>query len=167
MNLVAAQSLRSEVGLALWQWYVGHSSDGGWPSRQAFRPEDLPARFLPRLGVVDVEVEPSRVYFRIIGSAIAESVGRRHLQGYLDTLGLAQEEELAGLYRRAVAAEGPIFVAAVQPVGDEEVVFEGGALPFGAPDDPVRRFVIFEDYFGSAAWEPALRYRRYRSDEGR
>lgn len=163
MHFVAAESLRSDVGRALWQWYCSHG--GGWPSRQAFRPEEMPARYLPRLGLVDVERDPFRVYYRLVGSTIAASFGRQHIQGYLDTLGLKQEAELTALYRRTLAAGGPLFLSGVQCVDDKEFVYEGGALPLGAPDDAVRRFLIFEDYLGSDAWQSVLRHRHYRPDE--
>jgi hypothetical protein len=114
--------------------------------------------------VVDVERDPFRVYYRLAGSAIASSLGRRDIQGYLDELGLPQEAELTELYRRTVEADGPAFLSGVQRLDGEEFTYEGGALPLGAPDDPVRRFIIFEDYMQTETWRGAVRGRHYRPD---
>lgn len=168
MRFVSVEEMRSEVCRALWRWYTSESGDWqagqGWPPRDSFRPEDLPGRVLPHLGVVDVERDPFRVYYRLVGSAIASSLGRRDIQGYLDELGLPQEAELAELYRRTVEANGPLFLSGVQRLDGEEFTYEGGALPLGAPDDPVRRFIIFEDYMQTETWRGAVRGRHYRPE---
>ena len=164
MKFVSVEQLRSPVGRALWQWYAAHKRDGAWPPKEAFRPEHLPARALPHVGLVDVEREPFRVFYRLVGTAIAESLGRTRLQGYLDTLGLPQEEELDTLYRHTLSANRPLFLSGVQKIDGQEFSYEGGALPLGDPDDAVRRFLIFEDYLNSEAWRSALQRRRYRPD---
>jgi hypothetical protein len=158
--------MRSGVCHALWRWYVNEGgSDEVWPPRRAFRPEDLPARVLPHLGVVDVEREPLRVYYRLIGSAIAESLGRSHLQGYLDEMALPQEAELLELYRYTLQVDRPLFLTGEQTIDGQEFTYEGGALPLGAADDEVRRFIIFEDYLKTEAWRSALQRRHYRPDK--
>src|SRR3546814_139938 len=96
MKFVPVEAMRSEVGRALWQWYGAQGDDGAWPPKQSFRPEELPARILPSLGLVDVEREPFRIYYRLVGSDIASSFGRRPIQGYLDHLGLAQDRKSVG-----------------------------------------------------------------------
>ena len=111
MRFVSADSMRSTACHALWRWYLGEGgSDAAWPPRLAFRPEDMPARVLPHLGVVDVEREPVRVYYRLIGSVIAESLGRTHIQGYLDELNLPQEADVLELYRYALRVNRPLFL---------------------------------------------------------
>jgi len=164
MKFVSVEQLRSPVGQALWQWYAAHQQDGVWPPKGAFLPEHLPARVLPRVGLVDVEQEPFRVYYRLLGSAIAESFGRTRMQGYLDTLNLSQAEELESLYRHFLSANRPLFLSGVQRIDGRDFAYEGGALPLGDPQDAVRRFLIFEDYLNSEAWRSALRRRRYRTD---
>lgn len=164
MKFVSVEQLRSPAGRALWQWYAAHKRDGAWPPKEAFRPEHLPARALPHVGLVDVEREPFRVFYRLAGTAIAESFGRTRLQGYLDTLGLPQEVELDTLYRHTLSANCPLFLSGIQKIDGQEFSYEGGALPLGDPDDAVRRFLIFEDYLNSEAWRSALQRRRYRPD---
>lgn len=166
MRFVPVESLRSGACHALWRWYV---QEGGgndrWPARDSFRPEDLPGRVLPHLGVVDVEREPFRVYYRLLGSVIAESLAPGKRQGYLEELGLPQEAELMELYRTTLQANRPLFLAGEQTIDGQTFTYEGGALPLGTPDDPVRRFIIFEDYLETEAWRGALRQRRYRVDD--
>lgn len=164
MKFVPVEAMRSVVGHALWQWYGAQAGEDGWPPKQRFRPEELPARILPSLGLVDVEREPFRIYYRLVGSDIAASFGRRHIQGYLDTLGLEQEADLVALYRHTLAANRPLFLAGVQRLDGQEFSYEGGALPLGAPDDLVRRFIIFENYLNTEAWRAAVRQRHYRPE---
>lgn len=164
MKFVSVEQLRSAVGHALWQWYAAHKRGAAWPPKEAFLPEYLPARALPHVGLVDVERAPFRVYYRLVGTAIAESFGRSSMQGYLDTLNLPQAEELDTLYRHFLSANRPLFLAGVQRIDGQAFAYEGGALPLGDPQDPVRRFLIFEDYLNSEAWRAALRGRRYRPD---
>lgn len=162
MKFIAVDSILSEVGRALWQWYSAETKGGVWPAKDAFRPEALPARVLPNLGVVDVEREPFRVCYRLVGSVIAQSLGRQHVQGYLDALALPQEEELLALYRHTVAENRPLFLSGQQQIDGQVFTYEGGALPLGAPADAVRRFIIFEGFPDTEAWRGAVRLRRYR-----
>ena len=67
------EQLGSPVGRALWQWYASNKQGGTWPPKEAFRPEHLPARVLPHVGLVDVEREPFRVFYRLVGTAIRAS----------------------------------------------------------------------------------------------
>lgn len=53
MKFVPIDAMRSEVCAALWQWFVQQGGETDWPPKDAFRPENLPARVLPHLGVVD------------------------------------------------------------------------------------------------------------------
>lgn len=164
MKFVPVEEMRSPVCQALWRWYTAQEVESGWPPKDAFRPEDLPARALPHIGVVDVEREPFRVFYRLVGSAIAESLGRQNIQGYLDTLGVPQEAELTELYRHTVTVNRPVFLAGMQQIDGETFHYEGGAVPLGAPDDAVRRFIIFEDYLNTDTWRGALRRRSYKRD---
>lgn len=169
MKFVPVQALRSEIGRGLWRWYVAQVPEAEiqasvWPARDSFRPEDLPARILPHLGVVDVERDPFRVYYRLIGSSIAASLGRSHIQGYLDEMDLPQGDDLMALYRHTLEVNRPVFLSGAQQIDGQEFTYEGGALPLGAPADPVRRYIIFEDYLQTDAWRSALRQRRYRPE---
>src|SRR3546814_17853128 len=134
MKFVPVEAMRSEVGRALWQWYGAQGDDGAWPPKQSFRPEELPARILPSLGLVDVEREPFRIYYRLVGSDIAASFGRRHIQGYLDTLGLGEEEDPVDPDRNTLAATRPLFLAGVTPLHGQALTSDRGVLPPGAPD---------------------------------
>src|SRR3546814_17287670 len=144
MKFVPVEAMRSEVGRALWQWYGAQGDDGAWPPKQSFRPEELPARILPSLGLVDVEREPFRIYYRLVGSDIAASFGRRHIQGYLDTLGLGQEADLVALYRHTFSVNRPLFLSGVQRFDGQELRYEGGALLLGAHADLGRGYLLLD-----------------------
>lgn len=95
---------------------------------------------------------------------IADSLGRSHIQGYLDEIDLPQVDDLMALYRHTMKANRPVFLSGAQTIDGQEFTSEGGALPLGTPEDPVRRFIIFDDYLQTDAWRSALRRRSYRPD---
>lgn len=163
MRLATAQDMTSDGIVAVAAWHDA-ASGAGWPARDAFRPEDLPAGVLPRLGLVDVETAPLRVFYRVLGEDICASIGRSIRMAYLDELGLPQEPELLALYGRALSAPGPLFVKGMQELEGHALNYEGACFPLGAPTDPVRRFVIVEDFLDTQTWREALRRRHYRLD---
>ncbi len=163
MRLVSAPEMTSDSVAAVVSWYEAEGA-GGWPSRESFRPEDLPARILPQIGLVDVETDPLRVFYRVLGEDICASIGRTIRMAYLDGLGLPQEAELLALYGRALDSPGPLFVKGKQRIEGDDLNYEGACFPLGAPPDPVRRFVIVEDFLDTQTWRETLRRRHYRLD---
>ena len=155
--------MTSPAVLAVNGWYAS-PDHGGWPARDSFRPENLPAAILGNLGMVDVETDPFRVFYRVVGGRLCEAIGREVRMAYLDTLGLPQEADLAALYRRALGAPGPLFLKGDQRVEDQTLRYEGACFQLGVPEDPVQRFVIVEDYLDNRSWREALRRRHYRPE---
>lgn len=165
MRFGPAEHMTSTAVLAVNAWY-GACEGGGWPARDAFRPESLPAAVLGNLGLVDVETQPFRVLYRVVGELLCESVGRQVRMTYLDALGLPQEAELAALYRRALAAPGPLFLRGDQHIDGHPLRYEGACFPLGRPDDEIRRFVLVEDFLDTESWRAILRRRRYHMEDG-
>ena len=55
------------------------------PARGDLRPADLP-RLLPHLFLIDVEAEPLRLRYRLLGTALTEAVGRDSTGRYCDEI---------------------------------------------------------------------------------
>lgn len=161
MRFASPEEMTSAAVLAVDAWHRPRSA-GGWPARDAFRPEDLPAAVLGNLALVDVETRPFRVLYRVVGAALCQSIGRQVRMDYLDTLGLPQEAELAALYRRALQAPTPLFLKGQQSIDGHSLRYEGACFPLGGADDPIRRFVIVEDFLDIQSWREVLRRRHYR-----
>lgn len=163
MQSVTADSLHSPHLRALVAWYESARTGDGWPPRAAFRPESLAPATLPHLGLVEVEPQPFRVLYRVLGAALTASMGERVVRmRYLDELDWPQRDELEALWRHAYAAAAPQYLRGTQSVDGISFDFESCALPIGSPDDPARRYVVGEDYLDTEAWHRAVARRRYR-----
>jgi hypothetical protein len=160
-RLVEADAIESEPLRQVIRWYRGLTPASGWPPVQAFRPEDLPPMALPHIGRVDVELAPFRVFYRALGSAICQSIGQEVSRQYLDELDFPQKADLEQWFRTAVAAPGPLFVRFPQTVDGDSFIYEGMGLPFGAPGDDPRAFLIAEDFLHIGTWRASVRHRRY------
>jgi hypothetical protein len=161
MHYVSQQGLASPICRAVGAWYDAGRVGGGWPPVSALFPADLPATMLANIGSVDVDPDGPRVFYRIMGGAIAASLGVDGTGRWLDDLNLPQAPDIRALYRDSIEAEGPLFGRGEVTLSGESHPFEAGTLPFGSSGDRPRRFAIVEDYFDMPPWRPALRQRRY------
>lgn len=63
-------------------WTAIHPSDG-LPGRRHLEPADI-APYLPRIWLIDVQPEPFRLRYRLVGTRIVELVGRELTGQWLD-----------------------------------------------------------------------------------
>ncbi|MEX2631040.1 MAG: hypothetical protein WD341_13980 [Tistlia sp.] len=142
---------------ALVAWYEdARGADGGWPPRDAFRPEALPPATLPHVGMVEIEPEPFRVLYRVLGSALTALIGGQAVSlRYLDELDWPQRAYFETTWRDAYAQPTPLFLRGLQTIREISFDFEFCALPIGTPTDSRRRYIIGEDYLDLEAWRRA------------
>jgi hypothetical protein len=139
MESVSPDRLESPHLRALAHWYQGARSGDEWPPRDAFRPEALAPATLPHLGLVEVEPQPFRVLYRVLGSVLTASMGGAPVRlRYLDELDWPQRDELQALWRHAYDLAEPRYLRGRHAVGETILVFESCALPLGSPQDATR-----------------------------
>jgi hypothetical protein len=114
------------------------------PRRADIRPEAL----APWLGsIVLVEVDPTvrRYRLRLIGTRIAEVVGRDSTGRWFDELYDGQDlEALNAIYSACVERREPQFVRSnIRVSGKEFICFDAVHLPFADADDDVCMIVVF------------------------
>lgn len=68
---------------ALYRYWLSHHPGEALPGRQHIDPCDLP-KFLPRLWLLDVQREPFRLRYRLVGTRICELVGKDLTGRWLD-----------------------------------------------------------------------------------
>ena len=91
---------------AVYRYWLGIHPEKGLPGRQHLDPLDL-RRFLPQLWLVDVQHEPFRLKYRLVGTRIRELVGRELTGQWLDEAHPFVAEDPATLDRfRRVATTG-------------------------------------------------------------
>lgn len=148
MGLFASYSeIRSEKVRALLQWWLDKCDDG-IPDRSILDPTDMKA-LLPNLFLLDVQHEPFRVRYRLIGTRAREATGFDITGRYLDELLPAGEDQhWVDYYREAYRTRRPAVgsIAAPTTIGTL-FTYEFGLFPLRNGGTSVDRFVSIEDYF--------------------
>lgn len=107
-KLIDLSHVTSERVRQFHDYWRGKSTDGSPPSRAAIDPVEIP-RFLPYLVIAEIDREPLRVRYRLVGTRVAEANGSDFTNRYLDECGFAVEPLLVECYRRLVETSAPVF----------------------------------------------------------
>ena len=142
--------VRSTMVRTLLRWWLERCA-GDIPDRADLDPADLKP-LLPNLFVVDVEHEPFRIRYRLVGTRAIEVTGYDITGHYLDDLlaGDASEPWIEH-YHTAYRTRRPVFgaVDALTRSGGR-FVYEFGLFPLRKGGTAVDQFVAIEDYFDLA-----------------
>jgi hypothetical protein len=148
--------IRSELVRSLFDWWNAHRGDD-IPDRADLDPNDL-KKLLPNLLISDVEQDPLRIRYRLVGTKVAEATGLNFTGMYLDQLmPVDPEEPWMNDYRSAFATRQPIYgISTVQmPVG-ATYVYEFGIFPLRNGGSSIAQFLGIEDYFDFARLQADL-----------
>jgi hypothetical protein len=142
--------LRSDMVRTLHRWWLDRRA-GDIPDRADLDPADLKP-LLPNLFVVDVEHDPFRIRYRLVGTRATEVTGYDITGHYLDNLLAADAgEPWVEHYRTAYRTRLPLFGAVdAQTRSGGRFVYEFGLFPLRKGGTAVDQFVSIEDYFDLA-----------------
>lgn len=107
-GIIDAARLTSDKVEQFHRYWRGKCAVGSLPSRAAIDPVEIP-RLLPYLVIAEIEPEPMRIRYRLVGTRVAESNGSDFTNRYLDECNFAVEPLLIGCYRRLIATSAPVF----------------------------------------------------------
>jgi len=133
----------------LHQYWLDKRGARALPSWSDINPAEI-VRLLPNIIVAAVEYDPMRIYFRLVGTQIAEFRG--DVTGYyVDTVPWnmpATRYSVQESYELVVKSRAPIFVEAeIRTVQDAHRRILGAIWPLAPePDAPVDRCIAAEDY---------------------
>lgn len=139
--------VRSNMIRTLHRWWLERSA-GDIPDRADLNPADLKP-LLPNLFIVDVEHDPFRIRYRLVGTRAIEVTGYDITGHYLDNLLAADGgEPWVENYRTAYRTRRPLFgaVEALTRNGGR-FTYEFGLFPLRKGGTAVDQFVSIEDYF--------------------
>lgn len=85
VDLDPGLNCRDRVLLALHRYWLRKRSDRTFPSRADIDPIEL-VEHLPNVVLIDVEREPLRLRYRLIGTAITQAMGRDSTGKYYDEI---------------------------------------------------------------------------------
>ena len=142
---------KSRMVRQLNDWWIANPESGGLPDRRSFDPAQFKA-LMPNLLIVEIEPDPFRVRYRLVGTRVAQFTGFDFTGKYLDELIAAgSASEWQNQYQAACANRRPVFGAITEPTtSGGTFTFEFGLFPISAGGAEVRQFISVEDYFGAS-----------------
>ncbi len=142
-------SFPSPILRQLHEYWLAKRGTRALPSWSDIDPAEI-VRLLPNIIVAAVEYDPLRIYFRLVGTEIAEFRG--NVTGYhVDSVPWntpATRLSVQESYEIAVKSRAPIFVEAeIRTIQDAHRRIFGAIWPLAPePDAPVDRCIAAEDY---------------------
>jgi len=140
---------KSVLVRALHDWWMAHCRPCGVPDRGDF---DLPEHrlLLPNILLGEVEVEPFRIRYRVVGTKIVSNLGVDFTGRYLDELlGPSHTIPWVDFYRRSFAERRPLMGSVTDPTASGSTFdYEFGLFPMTqGGGTAIRQFIALEDYF--------------------
>lgn len=94
---------------ALFNYWRSKCPEGGIPRRADIDPVEIP-RLMPSLLIVDIEYDPFRVKYRLVGTRIVEMTGFEFTGKYLDEIALPNfEGPFEECYQVACETKSPVI----------------------------------------------------------
>ena len=139
--------VRSEMIRSLNGWWHRQGA-GDIPDRADLDPAAM-TPLLPNLFIADVEHQPFRIRFRLVGTRAVEATGMDITGCYLDELLPPDPDEpWLEYYRRAYEERAPVFGCSEAPTrSGGRFNYEFGLFPLRQGGREVAQFVAIEDYF--------------------
>lgn len=143
-----AAQLRSTLVRSLYDWWVANRGEE-IPDRSAFEPAQMKAA-LPYLLISDIEREPFRVRYRLVGTKVVEATGIDFTGRYLDELVPGDPDEpWMQDYRQSFDTRTPVIGAStVYMKSGASFFYEFGIFPLRNGGAEIAQFIGVEDYFG-------------------
>lgn len=148
VRLLEPVKLRSTRILRLKRYWESVKRDRAMPERADIDPAEI-RDLLPHLELVDIDQEPFRVHYRLVGTALVHSVGFDYTGANIDELmfGTADETTWTRLFRQLCRDKAPLYGLSTHPYGPNDVITHEFAM-FPLSDDgvSVSKAVNIEDY---------------------
>jgi hypothetical protein len=135
----------------LYEWWTSRRGPSGLPDRRSFDPAEFKA-LMPNLVIVEVEPNPFRIRYRLVGTRVAQFTGFDFTGRYLDELiALGSTSEWQSQYKAACESRNPLFGSITEPTtSGGNFTFEFGLFPVSLGGKTVEQFISLEDYFGAS-----------------
>ena len=143
-----AEQAQTEKARKLFEYWLRLKHNGRPGSRTAFDPTEVPS-LLSSLLLGDLEADPFRVFFRLVGTRVA-AFSRLDFSGYyLESLDYKGRDSVEWLecYRYVHAHQiGVIGVNRVTWPDEQPMEYEFAVLPLERDGDPAGSFIAIEVY---------------------
>ena len=141
-------AVKSAMVRSLYRWWLSKCAND-IPDRADLDPADIKP-LLPNLFIADVERDPFRIRYRLVGTRVVEATGLNITGHYLDELLPSNPNEpWLQHYRRSYEERAPALGCSEVPTSSGRLVtYEFGLFPLRQGGREVEQFVAIEDYFG-------------------
>jgi hypothetical protein len=150
LPLERAEQARSDKTRALFGYWQGLEA-AGRPTRSSLDPLEMKP-YLANLLTGNVETDPFRVLYKLVGTTVAEYSQSDFSNRYLDELeyGGRDDVDWEGCYRMLHATRGPVYgECSLLGTGRRVIAsYEYAILPLWRGGDPAGSFVAIEVYDG-------------------
>ncbi|HET6158295.1 MAG TPA: PAS domain-containing protein [Dongiaceae bacterium] len=128
-------------------WEAQRAARGGLVPRRGDIAPDQIKDLLPNIMIVDVECDPLRFRYRLVGTRVVEYNGLEFTGRYLDEIGWPEEQELFNSYAEVVNGRQPFFGSLAWGLLTGGVGrCEFARFPLSEDNDAVSRILAIEDY---------------------
>lgn len=141
---------------AVWQ---GLGRDGRYPARAAIDPVDFKP-WLPYVSLIEIQEEPFRVRYRLVGTEAVRFAGQDYSGKWLDETGWPEPylSLNAELYRRLHVTQAPVFGYSVAEWhGKYDHLFEWALYPLLDAEGHIAHCLSIDDYSSIAPRTHMLR----------
>ena len=138
--------VQSELVRFMYDWWL-RKCGGDIPDRSALDPADLKP-LLPNILLSDVEHDPFRIRYRLVGTRAQEATGFNIVGRYLDELlPTDPDEPWMHDYEIAYRTRRPVLgISSVRTTIGELFTYEYGLFPLRNGGTSIDQFVAVEDY---------------------
>jgi hypothetical protein len=147
-DFLKSEQAQTAKARRLFEYWLGLKRNGKPGPRTAFDPTEVPS-LLSSLLLGDIEADPFRVYFRLVGTKVA-AFSRLDFSGYyLDALDYKGRDSVEWLdcYKRVHATGiGVVGINRVTWPDAAAVEYEFAVLPLARDGDPRGSFIAIEVY---------------------
>jgi len=118
------------------------------PQRADIEPTEIPA-LLPHIALIGVETEPPRLFFRLIGTHITNSIGRDSTGKYFDEVYPGQMlEDVMQVYAVVLQSAAPVRHFGKALFSDKVYRdYESVPLPLSQDGEAVSMILVGHEYF--------------------
>jgi hypothetical protein len=150
----------SRMVRSLHAWWLGARGPLGLPNRRDFDPAAFKF-MMPHLIIAELERDPFRIRYRLVGTRVAAFTGFNFTGRYLDELiSLGSTDRWQQHYVRAHDERTPVFGSETEPTtSGGSFTFEFGIFPLTLAGERVDQFLSVEDYFGTEITSAQVRPR--------
>lgn len=146
-KITRADQIRSGAIRQLFEYWQSKCRDGRPPRRADIEPTEIP-KLMPSVLIVDIERDPFRVRYRLVGTRIVDATGFEFTGRYLDEISLPDDEgPVLESYELCSESKVPVLSRMTWHL-DEDTVGEYDAcfLPLSDDGETVNKVLSMECY---------------------